>query len=64
MSARSNLREIQRRAGEGPIVPDSTLYRVLQHVARSIANRLRADDGRTRQENVIEYHTESNREAE
>ena len=57
MSARNNLRELQQRAKDGPIVPDSTLYRALQHVARSIASRLLAAHAEPNQKRGTDIHT-------
>lgn len=54
MSARNNLRELQQRAKEGPLVPNSTLYRALQQVARSIAKRLLATRAETKQEQDLQ----------
>ena len=66
MSARNNLRELQQRAKEGPLVPDSTLYRAIQHAARSIASRLLAADAKPNQERGTDIHTaaRSNRDPE
>ena len=42
MSARRHLSELQQHSKVGLIVPDSTLYRALKHVARAIARKLSA----------------------
>lgn len=40
MSKRANLDKLKQRAGRGPILPDTVLYRALSLVAGAIAKRL------------------------
>ena len=49
MTARQTLDDLQQRSKQGPIVPDSTLYRALQRVARAIAKRLMAGQSESKQ---------------